>query len=126
MSGRIINFNDFRRANPGLVQSRADGAVQPFACAAAGPSRRPTPGLQVARISRLLDELESLSLARERHELGVVNQSRAALETVRALFLQRPEPGRNTQGSIMGENDPQPEVDGDMLERMYQALNAGA
>jgi hypothetical protein len=72
-----------------------------------------------------LAELESISLARECHELGV-DQSRAAIQRARALFLKWPEAGRNTQGSTMGENDPQPEVDGDMLERMYQALNVDA
>jgi hypothetical protein len=73
-----------------------------------------------------LDELETLSLAREPHELGVVDRSCTAIQRARATFLHWPEPGPNTLGSSKGENDPQPDVDGDMLERMYQALNVEA
>jgi hypothetical protein len=130
MSQRIIHFGDFRRFNPptdGVLESRADDVLQPAAHAlASGLSRRRILRLQVARISRLLDELETLSLTRECHERGVVDQSRATIEKARALFLQWPEPGRHIQGSSKGENDPQPDVDGDMLERMYQALSVDA
>jgi hypothetical protein len=130
MSGRIINFSDFRRFNSSpdsLAESRADCALQRSArTLASGLSRRRILRLQVARISRLLDELEGHSLAHECHEPGVVDQSRAGIEKARALFLQWQEPGRNIQCSSDGENDPQPDVDGDMLERMYQALNVDA
>lgn len=130
MSERIIHFGDFRRFNPptdGVLESRADDVLQPAAHAlASGLSRRRILRLQVARISRLLDELETLSLTRECHELGVVDQSRAGIERARGHFHQWAEPERNTQGSSSGENDPQPEVDDDMLERMYQALNGDA
>jgi hypothetical protein len=128
MSGRIIHFRDFRRFNPppnGLSERRVDSALQPSTRAlASGLSRKRILRIQVTRISRLLDELESLCLTRECHEVGVVGPSRAGIEKARALPLQWPEPERNTQGS--SGNEPQPDVDGDMLERMYQALSADA
>jgi hypothetical protein len=128
MTGRIIPFGDFRRFRPlpnGLSESRVDGALQPSTRALAwGLSRKRTLSLQVTRISRLLDELESICLTAECHELGVVDPSRAGIEKARALPLQWPEPERNSQG--FSDSEPQPDVDGDMLERMYQALNGDA
>ena len=126
MSGQIIPFRNFRRFNPlrnGLSESRVDGALQPSTRAlASGRSRERIVRLQVTRISRLLDELEGICLTAECHKLGVVDPSRAGIEKARALPL--PEPEQSIQG--FSSSEPQPDVDGDMLERMYQALNGDA
>lgn len=115
MSGRIIHFRYFRRFTPppvGLSESRRDGALKRSPRGlGSGSSKKRTLRLQVTRIRRLLDELEALSVAGEGHEPAIVGQSRAAMESARALLL----------GS--GESDPQPDVDGDMLERMYHELS---
>ena len=117
MSGQIIYLSGFRRfdrSSDGVFESQVDGALQPSHDLALRTSKR-TLRLQVARIRTLLDELETFSLARDCHERGVVDQSRDG-----------PEPEQNTQGSGGSQNDPQPDVDGDILERMYQALNVDA
>ena len=82
--------------------------------------------LQVARIGRLLDELEELTSTSEGHGLAIVGQSRAAIKKARETLQQWPEAERNAQRSSDSEDDPQPEVDGEMLERMYQSLNSDA
>jgi len=55
-----------------------------------------------------------------------VGQSRAGVKEARKILQQWPEAERNAQRSSDSEGDPQPEVDGEMLERMYQSLNADA
>jgi hypothetical protein len=131
MSGTIIQFGDIRRSKPStghyLPMRNVDVASKPATGAfPSSLSRRRVLSLQVTRIARLLEELEELCLTRECDELGVVDQSRAGIEKVRAILRQWPEPEQNVRGSRDGGDDPQPDVDGDMLERMYQALNPDA
>src|SRR5258707_1281636 len=129
MSGRIIHFRDFRRAALTLdlrpPNPRGNIAPQPRSTPLSPAIRKKRVlRLQVARIGRLLDELEELTSTSEGHGLDV-GQSRAGIRKAREI-LQWLEAERNTQRSSDSEDDPQPEVDGEMLERMYQSLNADA
>jgi hypothetical protein len=131
MSGRIIDFRDFRRvsrtSDHRLPDPRRDIAPQPRLTALDFAIRRKRVlRLQVARIGRLLDELEELTSTSEGHGLAIVGQSRAAIKKARETLQQWPEAERNAQRSSDSEDDPQPEVDGEMLERMYQSLNSDA
>jgi hypothetical protein len=131
MSGRIIHFRDFRRvsrtSDQCLPDPRWDIASQPESTALDPAIRRKRVlRLQVARIGRLLDELEELTSTSEGHGLAIVGQSRAAIKKARETLQQWPEAERNAQRSSDSEDDPQPEVDGEMLERMYQSLNSDA
>ena len=129
MSGRIIHFRDFRRVSRTSDQCLADPrwniAPQPGSTALDPAIRRKRVlRLQVARIGRLLDELEELTRTSEGHRLGLVGQSRAGVKEARKILQQWPEAERNAQRSSDSEGDPQPEVDGEMLDRMYQSLNS--
>ena len=129
MSGTVIQFGDFRRSklppDHYLRMHNLDVALQPTTRELpSGLSRKRVLRLQVTRIARLLKELEELCLTRECNELGVVDQSRAGIKKARAILRQWPEPERNDSSD--GEDDPQPDVDSEMLERMYQALNPHA
>ncbi len=125
MRGQIIHFGDFRRFNPppnGLSQDREDGALQPSTRAlASGLSKKQILRVQVTRIGQLLDELEALAATRDCDELPVVGQLRAVVEKARVRLA----PERSSQATS-GSHDPQPDVDRDMLERMYQTLNSDA
>jgi hypothetical protein len=75
--------------------------------------------LQVARISRLLSELEDLTRAPEDVPATTLKQARLGLERARRVI--RP---WTTVEEV--EGDPQPEVDDERLERMYRDLNRDA
>jgi hypothetical protein len=75
--------------------------------------------LQVARISRLLSELEELTRESEDVPVATLNQARLGVERARSVI--RP---WKTFDEI--EGDPQPEVDDERLERMYRDLNRDA
>jgi hypothetical protein len=131
MSGTIIQLGDIRRSKPStgnyLPMRSVDVASQPTTGAfPSSLSRRRVLRLQVTRIACLLEELEELCLIRECSEPGVVDQARAGIQKARAILRQWPEPEQNLRGSRDGGDDPQPDVDGDILERMYQALNPDA
>ena len=80
--------------------------------------------LQVARIGRLLDELEDLTGTSNGHRPGIIRPSRGAIKKARKILQQWPQ-ARDAQ-PIDGEEDPQPEVDRAVLERMYHSLNSDA
>jgi hypothetical protein len=131
MSGTIIQLGNIRRSKPStghyLPMRSVDVASQPTTGAfPSSLSRRRVLRIQVTRIACLLEELEELCLIRECSEPGVVDQARAGIQKARAILRQWPEPEQNLRGSRDGGDDPQPDVDGDILERMYQALNPDA
>lgn len=75
--------------------------------------------LQVARISRLLSELEELTREPEDVPSATLNQARLGLERARRVI-------RPWMAIDEVEGDPQPEVDDERLERMYRDLNRDA
>ena len=72
--------------------------------------------LQVARISRLLSELEELTREPEEVPATTLNLARLGLERARRVI-------RPWMAIDEVEGDPQPEVDDERLERMYRDLN---
>lgn len=72
--------------------------------------------LQVARISRLLSELEELTRVPEDVPDRTLNQARLGLERARRVI--RP---WTTVEEL--EGDPQPDVDDERVERMYRDLS---
>jgi hypothetical protein len=75
--------------------------------------------LQVARISRLLSELEELTREPDEVPSATLNQARLGLERARRVI-------RPWMAFDEVEGDPQPEVDDERLERMYRDLNRDA
>lgn len=86
------------------------------------PSQPVAPSIvefQVARISRLLNELEELTQTSTDVPASTMKHARASLEKARRII--RP---WNAFEDL--EGDPQPEVDDERVERMYRDLNRDA
>src|SRR5690349_5457380 len=75
--------------------------------------------LQVARIARLLTELEQLTTESDDVPVDTLTQARLGLERARRVI-------RPWMATDEVEGDPQPEVDDERLERMYRDLNRDA
>jgi len=82
--------------------------------------------LKVARIAKLLDELEELARTSSSCPPAMVGQARAGIERARRILQPCSEFARTAGREIDIEDDPQPDVDGEMLERMYRELNPDA
>jgi hypothetical protein len=74
---------------------------------------------QIARITALLEELEDMSGGAQHVPLALVARAQAGLRQARELLL--PAPGQPP--GVQGEPDPQPEIDREVLERMYRSLD---
>jgi hypothetical protein len=87
------------------------------------PSSNTTPTsvveFQVARITRLLSELEELTETSQDVPDATLNHARASLDRARRII--RPWTALDELDS-----DPQPDVDDERLERMYRDLNRDA
>ena len=88
-----------------------------------GPSANNAPPsvveFQVARIARLLSELEELTETSKDVPVATLNHARASLDRARRLI--RPWTALDEL-----DGDPQPDVDDERLERMYRDLNRDA
>jgi hypothetical protein len=120
MTGELIRFEkhrDFRRAHLYRQQSVPRGQAH-------GARNTSVVELQVARIARLLNELEELTRLSEDVPPATLDQARAGLEKARRVI--RPWTTAGTRLDEETEGDPQPEVDDERLERMYRELNRDA
>ena len=79
----------------------------------------PSVELQVARIARLLSELEELTETSKDVPAATLTHARASLDKARRII--RPWTALDELDS-----DPQPDVDDERLERMYRDLNRDA
>jgi hypothetical protein len=101
MRGKIIEFrryHDLKRAK--LYREQA---------VPRGPTAQARLDRQIARISGLLGELEELARGAGDVPPGILMQARATTETAGRPLPPQPD-------------DPQPEVDCGLLDRMYRAL----
>jgi len=78
--------------------------------------------LRVARIARLVTELEELTRLSRNIPSTTLTQARAGLEKARRMvrpwtIADRPQPEDDVEG------DPQPELDDERLERMYREIS---
>lgn len=80
----------------------------------------PRPAQQIERIAALLGELEELSYAATDVPLSLLEQTRASIENARCVLKTCIQ---FTTDEDRG--DPQPDIDHDMLERMYRTLGGG-
>lgn len=119
MTGELIQFvrhRDFKRGQLYRQQPVPRGPA---------PGARSTSvvELQVARIARLLTELEELTRISENVPSTTLDQARAGVERARRVI--RPwTVAERIDDEI--EGDPQPELDDERLERMYRELNRDA
>jgi hypothetical protein len=118
MTGQIIQFQshcDLKRGRLYREQPvpRRTVAIQRPSRKAAGLE------LQVARIARLLNELEALTYNAEDIPPALLSQARSGIARARGILHS---PLLNDE--IEGE--PQPDIDAEKLERMYRDINVDA
>jgi len=115
MTGEVIQLVSFKRGQ--LYRQQA-------------VPRGPAPGghctsiveLRVARIARLLTELEELTRLPRNVPLTTLDQARAGLEKARRVVRPWTAAIRQ-QLQDDPESDPQPDLDDERIERMYRELN---
>jgi hypothetical protein len=115
MTAELIQFarrRDFRRSE--LYRQQPVPRTPSQAVPACSPVE-----LQVARISRLLSELEDLTRLPEGVPAATMDRARHGLERARRVI-------RPWTANDSVESDPQPEIDDERLERMYRDLNRDA
>ena len=134
LTGRIIPFESRRNCEQassrriGLQINRPSGSIRSqTAFVPVGPSMRTRIlKLQVARIVRLLDELEELARTSDNLPPAIAGQRHAGIESGRGILQaccrSEHEAGREDDS----EGDPQPDIDGEMLARMYRELDPDA
>ena len=131
MTGQIIPFQTFRYRDeaPARQGPAIDNLARPIGSQSDfGPPVRNTRilKLQVARIAQLLDELEELARTADNFPPAIVGQANAGIERARRTLQPCSESERSAGRENDIEDDPQPDVDGEMLERMYRKLNPEA
>jgi hypothetical protein len=115
MTGEVIQLVAFKRGQLYRQQAVPRGPA-PGACGTSIVE------LRVARIARLLTELEELTHLPKNVPPTTLDQARAGLE--RARRVVRPWTAANRQRlEDDPEGDPQPELDDERIERMYRELN---
>jgi hypothetical protein len=130
MTGRIIPFESYRtcKAIASPRRSRHQSASRPMRSQADFGSSVRTRNLklQLARITELLDDLEQLGRASSKFPPEIASQGHAGMESASKLLLpcSGSEPNAGAESDI--EDDPQPAVDDEVLERMYSELNPDA
>jgi hypothetical protein len=133
MTGQIIPFQSYRErgqaaAPPAAPCRHLNDPSRPIRSQTdLGPPVRNTRilKLQVARIAQLLDELEELAWTSDNFPPAIVGQAHAGIERARRILQRCSGSERNAGRENDIEGDPQPDVDGEMLERMYRELNPG-
>lgn len=118
MTGEVIqfvNYRDFKRGQLYRQQAVPRGSA-PGACTTGAVE------LRVARIARLLTELEDLTRLPKTVPPATLDQARAGLEKARRIVRPWIVAGRQQLEDDL-EGDPQPELDDERLERMYRELN---
>ena len=116
MAGEIIEFRlhrDLRRAR--LYRNEA---------VPRGPARPAGLDRQIARISGLLNELEDLTRGIGELPPPILVRARASIEETSRMLQPRTRLAASTEAEEDDEDDPQPDVDRGLLERMYRALDA--
>ena len=135
MTGQIILFQNFRYREKApayqLPESRLGLSDPPRRVRSQSDfspaiRNRRNLKLQVARIAKLLDELEELARTSNSCPPAIVGRAHAGIERARRILQPCSEFERTAGRENEIEDDPQPDVDGEMLERMYRELNPDA
>ena len=79
--------------------------------------------LQVARIAQLLDDLEDITRTSDTFPLAIAGQRHAGMERARGNLQSCSGSEREAGREDDIEGDPQPDIDSEMLERMYRELD---
>jgi len=132
LTGRITPFQSYRNCEQALPRRmglhfnhRSGSSRSQTDFGPAGGNTRILK-LQIARIAKLLDELEQFARTTENLPPTIAGQTHAGIEGARIIL--QPFSGCEREAGCEDdiEGDPQPDIDGEMLERMYRALNPDA
>jgi len=123
MTGEVIQFVRHRDFKRGLLYRQQ--LVPRGPAPAPGVGNTSIVELRVARIARLLTELEDLTRLPKSVSPTTLDQARAGLEKARRTVGPWTAANRRQLGDDL-ESDPQPELDDECLERMYRELNRDA
>jgi hypothetical protein len=132
VTGRIIPFQIYRnceQASPcrvGLHFNHPSGSIRSQTDFGSRDRNPRILKLQIARIAKLLDELEEFARTTENLPPPIAGQTQAGIE--RARIILQPFSGCEREAAREDdiEGDPQPDIDGEMLERMYRELKPDA
>ena len=80
---------------------------------------------QIARIAALLTEIEQLSDGARDMPLPLLVKTRTSIERARSILQHCRKSANVAIRQEVGDGTPQPEVDGDVMERMYRRLEVG-
>src|SRR4051812_7296457 len=80
---------------------------------------------QIARIAALLGELEELSGDVTEVPFSLLIQTRASIAKALGVLKHCEQLAGRARSDEDDESDPQPDIDGDLLERMYRMLGTG-
>lgn len=119
MTGELIQFERRRDFRTGQLYRQQPVPRGP------APAVRSIVEFRVARIARLLTELEELTSLPRNAPPTTLNQARDGLEKARRIVCpwtaaHRPQREEEFDG------DPQPDLDDERIERMYRELNQDA
>jgi hypothetical protein len=132
VTGRIIPFQSCRNCEHASLRRPSFHFDHPSASIRSqmdfgSPSRNPRIlKLQIARVAKLLDELEQFARTTENLPPTIAGQTHAGIEGARIILQPFSGCDREAGWEDDIEADPQPEIDGEMLERMYRELNPDA
>jgi hypothetical protein len=113
MSGKVIEFRGRNTNRASLYRAQA----------VPRPDGQAVLGLQIARITGLLDELEDLIGSADGQSSPLLQQARSTVERTRRVLAPRAKLTTSAGLETYNEGDPQPDVDRALLERMYRDLN---
>jgi hypothetical protein len=118
MTGEVIQFV----RHPGTKRGQLHGQQPVPRGAAADVPSTSVVEFRVARITRLVIELEELARLSRNVPPTTLDQARAGLEKARRIVRPRTvADGQPPEDDVDG--DPQPELDDERLQRMYRLLN---
>jgi hypothetical protein len=111
MSGDIVEFRKRGRERADLY--RAEEVPR-------GPAKPARLEQQIWRIAQLIDEWEEMT-GGSGHLSGLLVQARGTIDKIRPNSVAN-DLGKPSQPDVHLDIDPQPDVDRDVLERMYRDL----
>jgi len=114
MTGQLIQFERRRDLRRGQLFRQQSVPRGPAPAAGSGTG---IVELRIARINRLLSELEELTRLLQGVPPATLDQARGRVEKARRIVRPR------TVAEADLEGTPQPELDDERIERMYRELN---
>jgi hypothetical protein len=118
MTGKIIDFRVRQHLKGARLARQKLGPRGP----ANHPADRAEVHRQIGRITSLLHELEDTAQGGDPLPQMLVEEARASIERTRRMLQSWPGSATRTGREANGKNAVQPDIDDDLLQRMYRDL----